>query len=73
MKADELSTYVVRDFVIYNVIFTSCGNTFTVKDLKNQLDKLKCNIDEKYLENKLLSFTDKGLIAQTLTGYAINN
>lgn len=73
MKADKLNTDAVRDFVIYNVIFTSCGNTFTVEYLKNQLVKLKCDIDEKYLEDKLLSFTDRGLIAQTLTGYSINN
>lgn len=73
MKTNQLDMDDVRDFIIYNVIFTSCNDSFTVKGLKNQLDEFKCSIDIEYLKRKLISFAEKGLIVQTCKGYAVNN
>ena len=73
MKASQLDVDEVRDVIIYNVIFTSFNDSFTVNGLKNQLDKLKCPIELEYLKRKLLSFAEKGLIVQTCKGYVINN
>lgn len=73
MKTSQLNLDDVRDFIIYNVIFTSYNDSFTVNELKNKLDELKCSIGLEYLRQKLLSFAEKGLIAQTFNGYIINN
>lgn len=71
IKRNKLKENDIRDFIIYNVIFESYKDNFTVSELKEKLDELNCQIDLEYLKNKLISFAEKGLILQTIDGYVI--